>query len=90
MRSEHRELTLDHCELFLALRIAAGVLGTLDRLVGLGLVQVVAANGGVGEDLGCTSRMPPATKINCLSPPPDGVISTVPGLMRVMSGVWRG
>ena len=34
--------------------------------------------------------MPPLTKINCSSPPPAGTMRTAPGLMRVMSGVWRG
>jgi hypothetical protein len=50
----------------------------------------IAVSASTVTTLGCTSRMPPATKMSCFSPPPAGVISTVPGLMRVMSGVWRG
>src|SRR5574344_2812563 len=39
--------------------------------------------------LGCTSRMPPATKTNS-SPPSAFSIRTEPGLMRVISGVCLG
>jgi hypothetical protein len=63
-------------------------------LVGLGFVEVVAADGGVGQHghaVGCTSRMPPATKTNSSSPPLSAIsMRTAPGLMRVISGVWRG
>ena len=43
---------------------------------------------------GCTSRMPPATNTNSSSPSapslPARLMRTAPGLMRVISGVWRG
>src|SRR5206468_7805651 len=39
---------------------------------------------------GCTSRMPPATKTNSTSPVSARSMRTAPGLMRVISGVWRG
>src|SRR6267378_3126779 len=39
---------------------------------------------------GCTSRIPPATKMSSSSPPPAGLILTEPGLMRVISGVCLG
>jgi hypothetical protein len=60
--------------------------------VGLLVVQVLAADGGVGQHgdaVGCTSRMPPATKTNS-SLPSAISMRTEPGLMRVISGVWRG
>src|SRR5258706_8440434 len=50
----------------------------------------IAVSASTVISFGCTSRMPPATKISCSSPPPAAVMRTAPGLMRVMRGVWRG
>src|SRR3970282_289891 len=49
LRGEHRQLALDRGDLLLVLRLGAGFLGLLQRLVRLGLVQVGAPDRGVGE-----------------------------------------
>jgi hypothetical protein len=65
-------------------------LGQALGLGGLRLVEVLAADGGVGQHghrARLHSRMPPATKTNSSSPLSARSMRTAPGLMRVMSGV---
>src|SRR5712692_6257578 len=41
----------------------------------------IAVSASTVISFGCTSSMPPATKVNCSSPPPAGLMRTAPGLM---------
>ena len=49
----------------------------------------MAVSDSTVTQLGCTSSTPPATKTNS-SLPSAFSMRTEPGLMRVISGVWRG
>jgi hypothetical protein len=50
----------------------------------------IAVSASTVTVLGCTSRMPPATNTISSSPLSARAMRTAPGLMRVISGVWRG
>src|SRR3970040_475297 len=94
VRGECRHLRLDCGDFLFIPGAAARFFGLFQRFGCLGFVEVVAADRGVsehGEYFGVDpASTPPATKINSSAPPPAGWMRTVPGLMRVMRGVWRG
>src|SRR5713226_8626193 len=50
LRRKHRQLAFNDGQLLLVLGGATGFLGALERLARLGFVEVLAANGRIGED----------------------------------------
>jgi len=75
----------------LALRIASSALffASLAFASSRSLPRI-AVSASTVTAFGCTSRMPPATKTNSSWPLSARRMRTAPGLMRVISGVWRG
>jgi len=93
LRGEGRQLGFDGRDFLLVLRLARASSARFRASVALASSRSwprIAVSASTVTTSGCTSRIPPATKTSSSSPPPAGLILTDPGLMRVMSGAWRG
>jgi hypothetical protein len=92
LRGEQRDLAFDGRDLLLVGCAAPCVLRALERFGSLRFVEIGAADRGIGQngdDLGLYLQDAAGDEDQLLLAP-AGMIRTAPGLMRVMSGVWRG